>query len=99
MHSAVIIDGKRTDEFEVNTGMLQGNVLAPYLFIVVIDWVMRNANIDDDVSLHTNVSPAESQKRELVTLSMQMTLVCLKMTKRKHKSNLMHCLVWLKKWV
>ena len=45
--SAVIINGITTDEFEVNTGMLQGGVLAPYLFIVVIDWVMRNANIDD----------------------------------------------------
>ena len=44
---AVIIDGITTDEFEVNTGMLQGNVLAPYLFTVVIDWVMRNVNIDD----------------------------------------------------
>ena len=46
-HSAVIIDGITTDEFEVNTGMLQGNVLAPYLFTVVIDWVMRNTNIGD----------------------------------------------------
>ena len=27
--------------------MLQGDVLAPYLFIVIIDWVMRNANTDD----------------------------------------------------
>ena len=44
--SAVIIDGI-TDESEVNTGVLQGDVLAPYLFIVFIDWVTRNANIDD----------------------------------------------------
>ena len=45
--SAVIINGTITDEFEVNTGVLQGDVLAPYLFIVVIDWVMRNADIHD----------------------------------------------------
>ena len=44
---AVIIDGITTDEFEVNTGVLQGDLLAPYLFIVIIDWVMRNANVDD----------------------------------------------------
>ena len=27
--------------------MLQGEALVPYIFIVVIDWVMRNPNIDD----------------------------------------------------
>ena len=43
----VIISEITTDEFEVNTGMLQGDVLVPYLFIVIIDCVMRNANIDD----------------------------------------------------
>ena len=35
--SAVIIDGITTDEFEVNTAVLQDDVWAPYLFIVVID--------------------------------------------------------------
>ena len=45
--SAVIINGAITEEFEVNTGMLQGDALAPYLFIVLVNWVMRNVNIDD----------------------------------------------------
>ena len=45
--SVVIIVGTVTEEFEVNAGELQGNVCAPYLFIIVIDWVMRNADIDD----------------------------------------------------
>ena len=45
--SSVIVDGAITEEFEVNMGVLQGDVLAPYLFIIVIDWVMMNANIDD----------------------------------------------------
>ena len=44
--SPVIIDGKRTNEIEVNAGTLLGDVLALSVFIVVIDWVMRNANID-----------------------------------------------------
>ena len=32
--SAVIIDGTVTEEFEVSTGVLQGDVLAPCLFIM-----------------------------------------------------------------
>ena len=46
-YSAVIINGMKTDEFKVTTGTLQGEALVPYIFIVVIDWVMRNPNIDD----------------------------------------------------
>ena len=36
-----------TDESEVTTGVLKDDVFAPYLFIVVINWMMRNANIYD----------------------------------------------------
>ena len=44
--SAVLVDGEITSFFDVITGVLQGDVLAPFLFIVVIDWIMRNSNID-----------------------------------------------------
>ncbi|KAJ8353279.1 hypothetical protein SKAU_G00208460 [Synaphobranchus kaupii] len=44
--SAVLIDGQETDKFNVNTGVLQGDVLAPFLFIIVIDWIMYNSDID-----------------------------------------------------
>ena len=36
-------DGKLSEEFEVTTGVLQGDVLAPFLFIIVLDFVMKNA--------------------------------------------------------
>ena len=32
--------------FDVVTGVLQGDVLAPFLFIIVLDWVIRNSNLD-----------------------------------------------------
>ena len=52
--SAVRIDGISTDEFKV----------APYHFIVAIDWVMTNANIDDLVfNTHKRQSSRISEKR------------------------------------
>jgi hypothetical protein len=44
--SKVIVDGKFSDEFQVITGVLQGDTLAPLLLIIVIDYVMKNAVSD-----------------------------------------------------
>ncbi len=44
--SDVLVDGEITNFFDVITGVLQGDVLTPFLFIVVIDWVLRNSDID-----------------------------------------------------
>jgi hypothetical protein len=41
--SRVLVDGKLSDEFDVTTGVLQGDTLAPFLFIIVIDFVLKNA--------------------------------------------------------
>jgi len=41
--SRVLVDGKISKEFKTNTGVLQGDVLAPFLFIIVIDYVMRKS--------------------------------------------------------
>ena len=37
----VMVDGGLTDEFEVKTGVLQGGILSPLLFILIIDYVMN----------------------------------------------------------
>jgi hypothetical protein len=47
--SAVLVDGYITQEFDITTGVLQGDTLAPFLFIIVIDYVMKNAETE-----HTN---------------------------------------------
>ncbi|CAF4584904.1 unnamed protein product, partial [Rotaria socialis] len=47
--SVVLVDGNVSEEFDVTTGVLQGDTLAPYLFITVIDYVMKNAQL-----YHTN---------------------------------------------
>jgi hypothetical protein len=43
------VDGNISEEFDVTTGVLKGDTLAPFLFVIVIDYVMRNAESD-----HTN---------------------------------------------
>ncbi|CAF1276691.1 unnamed protein product [Adineta ricciae] len=39
-------DNNVSEEFDVTTGVLQGDTLAPFLFIIVIDYVMKNAQLD-----------------------------------------------------
>lgn len=41
--SSVIVEGRSSKEFDVTTGVLQGDTLAPLLFVIVIDYVMKNA--------------------------------------------------------
>ncbi len=44
--SSVLVEGQLTGEFTVNNGVLQGDTLAPLLFIIVIDYVMKNSVLD-----------------------------------------------------
>jgi hypothetical protein len=37
----VAVNGNSSEPFNINTGVLQGDVLAPFLFIIVIDHVLR----------------------------------------------------------
>ena len=46
MSCRVIHEGQLTKNFEVRTGVRQGCLLSPFLFILVIDWVMKSATED-----------------------------------------------------
>ena len=46
--SAVIVDGNISESFEVSTGVLQGDVLAPFLFIILVDYLLKKATSDLD---------------------------------------------------
>jgi hypothetical protein len=39
--SRVYVDGQTSKSFDITTGVLQGDVLAPFLFIIVIDYVTK----------------------------------------------------------
>ena len=44
--AAVKSEGDISDYFDLGVGVLQGDTLAPYIFVLVIDWIMRNAILD-----------------------------------------------------
>ena len=39
--SAVMVDGGLSDPFDVTTGVLRGDVLAPFLFVVLVDYLLK----------------------------------------------------------
>jgi len=45
--TAIILTSDRhTDPFHVSKGILQGDTLAPFLFVLAVDWMMRRACVD-----------------------------------------------------
>ena len=45
--SAVIVDGSISDPFDITKGVLQGDVLAPFLFIILVDYLLGKASGND----------------------------------------------------
>ena len=63
--STVMVDGSLSDPFDVTTGVLQGDVLAPFLFVVLVDCLLKKATsqLDSGVVTHPRRSrrnPAKS---------------------------------------
>ena len=50
----LLVDGNISDPFEVSTGVLQGDVLAPFLFIILVEYLMRKATSDLDSGVETH---------------------------------------------
>ena len=49
-----------TDFFNVLVGVLQGDTLAPYLFIIVLDYVLRTS-LDENTELGFTLHPRRSE--------------------------------------
>ena len=47
----VIHEGKLTDPFQVQTGVRQGCLLSPTIFLMVIDWIMRQSTTDQKTGI------------------------------------------------
>ncbi|XP_078661521.1 uncharacterized protein LOC144905654 [Branchiostoma floridae x Branchiostoma belcheri] len=62
-----MVNGNITKPFEVTTGVLQGDVLAPFLFIVLVDYLMKNAVEDTSSGVVTH--PRQSRRHPAKTLN------------------------------
>ena len=63
--SAVMADGNISDTIEISTGVLQGDVLAPFLFVIKVDDLLKKAtsDVDSGVTTHTRRSRRYPAKR------------------------------------
>ena len=50
--SAFRVDGSLSKEFIITAGVLQGDTLAPFLFIIVLDYVLRNTEATTGLQTH-----------------------------------------------
>ena len=65
--SAVMVDGGLSDPFDVTTGVLQGDVLAPFLFVVLVDYLLKKATSQLDSGVVTR--PHRSRRHPAKSLN------------------------------
>ena len=58
----VITSDGDTDEFDILAGVLQGDTLAPYLFIIVLDYCLRSAISGEEERLGFTITPRKSRR-------------------------------------
>ncbi|VDO72770.1 unnamed protein product [Schistosoma margrebowiei] len=47
LHCKIVHGGQLTKSFEVKTGVRQGCLLSPFLFLLVIDWIMKTSTSEE----------------------------------------------------
>ena len=58
----VISPDGETELFEITAGVLQGDTLAPFLFIIVLDYAMRKAMDGNEEDLGFTITPRKSRR-------------------------------------
>jgi hypothetical protein len=61
-------DGE-TEMFEITAGVLQGDTLAPFLFIIVLDYALRKATSGREEELGFTITPRKSRRHPKVALT------------------------------
>ena len=51
---AVLDEGEESEWFKVNTGVKQGDVMSGFIFLMVVDWIMRNTTAGNKTGIRWN---------------------------------------------
>jgi len=62
--SRVYVEGQTSELFNITTGVLQGDVLAPFLFIIVIDYISKRSAGDSGIQTHKG-NPTNTSGRSM----------------------------------
>ena len=65
----VITPDGETETFDIIAGVLQGDTLAPYLFVIVIDYVMRTALLGREYKLYFQLRKRKSRRVPPITIT------------------------------
>ena len=65
----VITPDGETKEFQIYKGVLQGDTLTPFLFVIVLDYAMRMAIKDNEVELGFQLIRKQSRRKPAVAIS------------------------------
>lgn len=65
----VISPDGETDLFEINMGVLQGDTLAPFLFVIVLDYAMRKAIQGKEENYGFTIEPRKSRRIPAKTIT------------------------------
>ena len=61
-------DGE-TEEFDIMAGVMQGDTLAPFLFVIALDYALRQATKGREAELGFTITPRRSRRFPKVTLT------------------------------
>ena len=62
----VLVEGELSEPFNIITGILQGDILAPFLFIIVMDYILKKASIGFGFKTHNRKSSRKNKFKHLV---------------------------------
>ena len=65
--SAVMVDGNLPDTFVVATGVLQSDFIAPFLFVILVEYLLAKATSDIDSGIVTH--PRRSRRYPAIVLN------------------------------
>ena len=65
----VVTPDGNSEEFDILAGVLQGDTLAPYLFVIILDYVLRKAISGREQELGLTLTPRRSSRHPAVVLT------------------------------